>query len=77
MVEATKPAQNAQSNPIEAEKGEQNSQIKARKEGQVSMPLLLNRYVLQTGLGACNRDIKVKGEEEQGLIEFMVVKNDK
>jgi hypothetical protein len=31
----------------------------------------------QTGLGAATRDIKVKSEEDQGLIEFMVVHNDK
>lgn len=35
------------------------------------------QIIAQTGLGYINRDKGVKTEEEQGLIEFIVVKNDK
>lgn len=31
----------------------------------------------QTGLGASKRDANVKSEEEAGMIEFIVVRNDK
>ena len=51
-----------------------------KKEGQVSnnqIILRLLRHKIQTGLGAAKRDIKVKSEEEQGLIQFLVVRNDK
>ena len=41
--------------------------------GEVYLLVLIN----QTGLGYVRRDNGVKTEEEQGLIEFKIVKNDK
>ena len=49
----------------EQEKGDTNSPTKSRKEGQVESTVNFNfLFDVQTGLGACNRDIKVKSEEE-------------
>ena len=51
--------------------------VESKLVGEVSSkhPILINH--MQTGLGYVQRDKGVKTEEEQGLIEFMVVTNDK
>eukprot|EP00349_Pseudokeronopsis_sp_Brazil_P007961 CAMPEP_0202961246 /NCGR_PEP_ID=MMETSP1396-20130829/5299_1 /ASSEMBLY_ACC=CAM_ASM_000872 /TAXON_ID= /ORGANISM="Pseudokeronopsis sp., Strain Brazil" /LENGTH=53 /DNA_ID=CAMNT_0049680923 /DNA_START=20 /DNA_END=181 /DNA_ORIENTATION=+ len=47
----------------------------SNKEKEVFIPE--SKLVGETGLGYIKRDNGVKGEEEMGLIEFIVVKNDK
>lgn len=37
----------------------------------------MHLIILKAGLGFVKRDQSVKNEEEQGLLEFVVVRNDK
>ena len=42
------------------------------------VPLSISHpFISQAGLGFVKRDQSVKNEEEQGLLEFIVVRNDK